>query len=64
MPAFALDRQPVSGRMAASNQVAIVGYAQSPVQRHADSPLGVLTAETARPAIADAGSPLPTSTDS
>ena len=26
----------MSGRMASSNRVAIVGYAQSPVQRHAD----------------------------
>ncbi len=45
----------MSGRMASSNQVAIVGYAQSQVQRHADSSLGALTAETAREAIADAG---------
>ena len=29
-------RRTVSGRMEASNQVAIVGYAQSPVERHAD----------------------------
>jgi acetyl-CoA acetyltransferase len=41
--------------MAASNQVAIVGYAQSQVTRHADQTLGGLTMETARRAIADAG---------
>ena len=41
--------------MASSNQVAVVGYAQSQVQRHADSSLGALTVETARAAIADAG---------
>jgi acetyl-CoA acetyltransferase len=45
----------VSGRMAASNQVAIVGYAQSTVARHASVPLGALTIQTARQAIADAG---------
>jgi len=45
----------VSGRFAASNQVAIVGYAQSPVQRHAKQPLGVVALDTARSAIADAG---------
>ena len=43
--------------MASSNQVAVVGYAQSQVQRHADSSLGALTTETARAAIdrADGG---------
>lgn len=41
--------------MRASNQVAIVGYAQSPVVRHADRSLGALTVDTARAAIADAG---------
>jgi acetyl-CoA acetyltransferase len=41
--------------MAASNQVAVVGFAQSPVVRHAELPLGALTVETARRAIADAG---------
>lgn len=45
----------MSGRMEASNQVAVVGYAQSPVVRHADQTLGGLTVETARHAIADAG---------
>jgi acetyl-CoA acetyltransferase len=41
--------------MASSNQVAVVGFAHSQVQRHADSSLGAQTAETARAAIADAG---------
>ena len=41
--------------MASSNRVAVVGYAHSQVQRHADSSLGALTIETARAAIADAG---------
>jgi acetyl-CoA acetyltransferase len=45
----------VSGRFAASNKVAIVGYAHSQVVRRADRPLGVLAVETARAAIADAG---------
>ena len=45
----------MSGRMEASNRVAIVGYAQSPVTRHADQTLGALTVETARRAVADAG---------
>ena len=39
----------------ARDQVAIVGYAHSAVQRHADRSLGVLTLDTARHAIADAG---------
>lgn len=41
--------------MAASNRVAIAGYAQSAVVRHAGRTLGALTVETARAAIADAG---------
>jgi acetyl-CoA acetyltransferase len=45
----------VSGRFAASNKVAIVGYAHSQVCHRADRPLGVLAADTARAAIADAG---------
>ncbi len=45
----------MSGRFSAHGQVAIVGYAQSPVVRHADKTLGVLATETARQAIADAG---------
>ena len=34
-------------RMEASNQVAIVGYAHSPVTRHAELTLGALTIDTA-----------------
>lgn len=45
----------MSGRFAASNKVAIVGYAQSVIQRRAGRPLGVLAVETARAAVADAG---------
>jgi acetyl-CoA acetyltransferase len=45
----------VSGRFAASDQVAIVGYAHSPVLRHADKPLGAVALDTAQAAIADAG---------
>ena len=45
----------MSGRMASSNQVAIAGYAQSEVERHAESTLGALTVEDARRAVADAG---------
>jgi acetyl-CoA acetyltransferase len=39
----------------ARNAVAIVGYAQSPIVEHADRPLGALTVDVAREAIADAG---------
>ena len=35
--------------------MAIVGYAQSPIVRHAAQPLGALAVQTARAAIADAG---------
>ncbi len=35
--------------------VAIVGYGQSRIERHADRSLGVLAVETARAAVADAG---------
>jgi acetyl-CoA acetyltransferase len=45
----------MSGRMAASNQVAVVGYAHSPVERHAKRSLGAITVETALRAIEDAG---------
>jgi acetyl-CoA acetyltransferase len=45
----------VSARFAASDQVAIVGYAQSPVERHAAKPLGGIALDTAQAAIADAG---------
>ena len=36
-------------------KVAIVGYAQSPIERHSDRSLGLVTLETALAAIADAG---------
>ena len=39
----------------ARNQVAIVGYAHSTVERHAVQPLGVRAIDTAKRAIADAG---------
>jgi acetyl-CoA acetyltransferase len=45
----------VSVRFAASNKVAVVGYAHSQVTRHAGQPLGALAVDTARAAIADAG---------
>jgi acetyl-CoA acetyltransferase len=45
----------MSGRFASSNKVALVGYSQSMVQRHAALPLGALAIDTARAAIADAG---------
>jgi acetyl-CoA acetyltransferase len=45
----------MTGRMPVSNQVAVVGYAQSPVTRHSQLTLGALTVETARRAIDDAG---------
>ncbi|MFC3175515.1 hypothetical protein ACFOD9_14745, partial [Novosphingobium bradum] len=45
----------MSGLFAARNQVAIAGYAQSPILRRAERPLGATTVETARQAIADAG---------
>ena len=41
--------------LAARGKVAIVGYAQSRVERHAPRPLGALAVDTARRAIADAG---------
>jgi acetyl-CoA acetyltransferase len=45
----------MSRRFAASNKVAIVGYAQSQVERHAAQPLGALAVDTARRAMADYG---------
>lgn len=45
----------MSERLTASNRVAIVGYAQSPVVKHATKSLGALTVDTARAAIRDAG---------
>ena len=40
---------------AAGRKVAVVGFAQSPIQRHASEALGVIAVRTARAAIADAG---------
>lgn len=37
------------------NKVAIVGYAQSTIERRADRPLGAIAVDTARAAITDAG---------
>jgi acetyl-CoA acetyltransferase len=37
------------------NQVAVVGYAHSSIERRADRPLGAVAVDTARAAIADAG---------
>jgi acetyl-CoA acetyltransferase len=45
----------VTRRFDASNKVAIAGYAQSQIERHAGRTLGALAVETARRAIADAG---------
>lgn len=45
----------MTSRMAASNQVAIVGYAQSTVSRETEEVLGAVTMATARAAIVDAG---------
>ncbi|HZA77274.1 MAG TPA: thiolase family protein [Acidimicrobiales bacterium] len=42
-------------RFGARGKVAIVGYAQSPIVRHTDVPLGALTIDTCLRAIADAG---------
>jgi acetyl-CoA acetyltransferase len=42
-------------RFTARNQVAIVGFAQSPIARRASRSLGALTLQTAHAAIADAG---------
>jgi acetyl-CoA acetyltransferase len=44
-----------SARFGARGKVAIVGYAQSPIVRNSDAPLGALTIETCLRAIADAG---------
>ncbi len=45
----------MSGRLRAGGQVAVVGYAHSPVTRHAGRPLGAVAVDTARAAIVDAG---------
>ena len=39
----------------ARSEVAVAGYAQSPIARHADRPLGAIAIDTALGAIADAG---------
>jgi acetyl-CoA acetyltransferase len=44
-----------SRRFTASNKVAIVGYAQSCIERHSSQSLGASTVVTARQCIADAG---------
>lgn len=45
----------MSGAFTARSEVAIVGFAQSPIVRHADAPLGAIAVETTLRAIADAG---------
>jgi acetyl-CoA acetyltransferase len=45
----------MSPRFRARTEVAIAGYAQSPIVRHADRTLGAIAVDTARAAIADAG---------
>jgi len=45
----------MTGGSTARDAVAIVGYAQSQVQRHAPQPLGAVALDTATRAIADAG---------
>ena len=42
-------------RFRGRGEVTIVGYAQSPIERHAGDPLGVLAIRTALAAVADAG---------
>jgi acetyl-CoA acetyltransferase len=45
----------MTGRFKAQNQVAVVGYAQSPIERHSERTLGAIAVDTARAAISDAG---------
>ena len=45
----------MSSQFPARNQVAIVGYAQTDITKHADQPLGALALGAATKAIADAG---------
>ncbi len=45
----------MSRAFSARNKVAIVGYAQSQIERHAPQTLGALAMDTARAAISDAG---------
>jgi acetyl-CoA acetyltransferase len=44
-----------AGRYAAACEVAVVGFAHSPIRRHTEVPLGALVIETGLEAIADAG---------
>lgn len=45
----------MSARFEARSKVVIAGYAQSPIERHSDKPLGTIALETTLRAIADAG---------
>ena len=45
----------MTGAFSARNRVAIVGYAQSPITKSFGRPLGSVTVDVARAAIADAG---------
>lgn len=45
----------MSGRFRAAGEVAVVGFAHSPIRRRSDTGLGVLTLRTIREAVADAG---------
>jgi len=45
----------MSPGLTARSEVAVAGYAQSPIVRHADRPLGAIAIDTALTAIADAG---------
>lgn len=49
----------MTGRFTAAGEVALVGYAHSPIRRTADVGLGVLTLRTIREAVADAGLEMP-----
>ncbi|MEV0362349.1 thiolase C-terminal domain-containing protein [Nocardia fusca] len=45
----------MTGRFRGRGRVAVVGYAHSSIRRHSGRPLGALTVEVARAAVADAG---------
>ena len=45
----------MSAGFRARTEVAVVGYAQSPIERHAARPLGAIAIDTVLQAIADAG---------
>ncbi|MFI2336514.1 thiolase family protein [Nocardia rhamnosiphila] len=45
----------MTGRFRGRGRVAVAGYAHSDIRRHHDRPLGALTVEVARAAVADAG---------